>query len=50
MDKYYLLGVPSLSENTPEKAPYTRSKYIYSINILVKKEAYLDKSKRPMFK
>lgn len=49
MEDYFLLGVPSLSENTSEKRPYGRSKYVYGVHILVERQEYLDKAKRPKY-
>ena len=42
MDKYYMIGVPSLSVNNQDKSVYERAKYLYAVSILVYKENYLN--------
>jgi len=50
MDKYYLIGVPSLSVNVGDKNVYERAKYLYAVSVLVYKERYLDEIDHSIYK
>lgn len=50
MEKFYLVGVPLISKAINKNFAYKRAKYIYSVNILVMKQHYLNLNIQPIYK
>lgn len=50
MDKYYVIGIPSLSHNTQDRNVYERAKYLYAVSVLVQKDYYNNQCGREVYK